>query len=68
MNTLIIIALLTAVLFLCLYIAYLKGYRLTKLTPTQISQDEKQKTERLQKEFDMMMNYNLSQALERRRA
>jgi hypothetical protein len=68
MNTLIIIALLTAVLFLCLYIAYLKGYRLTKLTPSQISEEEKSKAEKLAKEFDMMMGYNLSKALERRKA
>ncbi len=61
---LIIILGLAIVFFLCLYIAYLKGYRLTK--PTKPISTEQQKQQQMAKEFDMMMDYNVNKALERR--
>ncbi len=54
---------LAIVLFLCLYIAYLKGYRITR--PTKPINTEQQKQQQMAKEFDMMMDYNVNKALER---
>lgn len=68
MNIAIIAGLILLVLFLCGYIAYLKGYRITKKQPMKLTEDQKQKAERLRKEFEEVMGYNLQKALERKRA
>lgn len=55
------------VFFLCLYIAKLQGYRITRIMPDTLSELEKQEQERKIKEFDEVMNYSLTQALGRKR-
>lgn len=55
------------VLFLCLYIAKLQGYRISRVTPQTLTEREKQEQERKIKEFDEVMNYSLTQALGRKR-
>lgn len=55
------------VLFLCLYIAKLQGYRITRIQPDTMSELEKQEQERKLREFDEVMNYSLAQALGRKR-
>jgi hypothetical protein len=54
-------------LLLCLYIAKLQGYRITRVQPDSLSELEKQEQERKIKEFDEVMNYSLSKALDRKR-
>lgn len=54
-------------LFLCLYIAKLQGYRITRVRPDTLSEMEKQEQERRAREFDEVMNYSLAQALSRKR-
>lgn len=55
------------VLFLCLYIVKLQGYRITRVRPEPISEQERLEQERKIKEFDEVMNYSLTQALGRKR-
>lgn len=55
------------VLFLCLYIAKLQGYRITRVRPEPISEQERLEQERKIREFDEVMNYSLTQALGRKR-
>jgi hypothetical protein len=55
------------VLFLCLYIAKLQGYRITRVRPDTLSELEKMEQERKIREFDEVMNYSLAQALSRKR-
>jgi hypothetical protein len=55
------------VLFLCLYIAKLQGYRISRVAPQTLSEREKQEQERKIREFDEVMNYSLAQALGRKR-
>lgn len=69
MNIAIISGLIMLVLFLCLYIAHIKGYRISKPTKKiELPKEEREKAERLQKDFSQVMEYSLSKALERRKA
>jgi hypothetical protein len=58
--------LILTVLFLCGYILKLKGYRITKVTPNEVSEKDKLEAQRKIEAFDEMMNYNLDLALKRR--
>jgi hypothetical protein len=62
----IITGLILTVLFLCGYILKLKGYRITKVTPNEVSEKDKLEAQRKIEAFDEMMNYNLDLALKRR--
>lgn len=61
-----IIGLSTIVLFLCAYILKLSGYRVTRVKPEQIPEQEKQAAQRKVEAFDELMGYNLDQALKRK--
>ena len=63
-----IIGLIAIVLFLCLLVLHQAGFRITrkhKVPP--VNEEDKRKAEQLQKEFGMMMDYNLAKALDRKR-
>lgn len=63
----IIVGLIITVLFLCLYIAKIQGYKLVKGEPmAEIPDYEKRRIEQLEKEFEEVLNYNLTRALERK--
>ena len=62
----IIAGLIAIVLFLCLYILKLSGYRVTRVKPEQIPEQEKQAIQRKVEAFDELMGYNLDQALKRK--
>lgn len=61
----IVTGLIIIVLFLCLYILKLSGYRITKAKPEEASETDKEKAQRKVEAFDKLMNYNLDQALDR---
>lgn len=67
MQITIIAGLIILVLYLCLYILKLKGYRITRIKPEQLPEDEKEKVRKRAEEFEKVMNYNLEKALERKR-
>ena len=62
----VIAGLILIVLFLCLYILKLQGYRVTRVKPEEIPKDQKEAAERKIDEFDKVMNYSLDQALQRK--
>ena len=62
-----IIGLLATVLFLCLYILKLQGYRIIKVTPDKVPEKDKLEAQRKIEAFDKIMNYNLDLALKRER-
>lgn len=61
-----IIGLLATVLFLCLYILKLKGYRVTRVKPDEVPKKEKLEAQRKIEAFDKLMSYNLDLALKRK--
>ncbi|HHW90898.1 MAG TPA: hypothetical protein GX745_08370 [Clostridiales bacterium] len=63
--TYIITGLIAIVLFLCLYILKLQGYRIIKVTPGEVSEKDKLEAQRKIEAFDKIMNYNLDLALQR---
>lgn len=63
----IIIGLVILVLFLCLHILRLQGYRITKDHHTDIPKDQREEAQRKIDDFDKIMNYSLDQALQRKR-
>ena len=63
-----VIGLIVIVLFLCGLVLYQAGFRIIRnQKQPEISEDERRKAELIQKEFGMMMDYNLTKALERKR-
>jgi hypothetical protein len=60
-----IIGLLATVLFLCLYILKLQGYRIIKVTPGEVPEKDKLEAQKKIEAFDKIMNYNLDLALKR---
>ena len=60
-----IIGLLATVLFLCLYILKLQGYRITRVKPDKVPEKDKLEAQRKIEAFDKIMNYNLDLALQR---
>ena len=62
-----IIGLLATVLFLCLYILKLQGYRIIKVTPGEVPEKDKLEAQRKIEAFDKIMSYNLDLALKRER-
>jgi hypothetical protein len=60
-----IIGLLATVLFLCLYILKLQGYRIIKVTPDKVPEKDKLEAQRKIEAFDKIMSYNLDLALKR---
>ena len=62
----IITGLIIIVLFLCLYILKLSGYRVTRVKPEEIPDQEKEAAQRKIEAFETVMNYNLDTALERK--
>jgi Na+-transporting methylmalonyl-CoA/oxaloacetate decarboxylase gamma subunit len=63
--TYIITGLILIVLFLCLYILKLQGYRVTRMKPEDIPEKDKLEAQRKIEAFDKIMNYNLDLALKR---
>ncbi len=63
--TYVITGLTLTVLFLCLYILKLKGYRITRVKPGEVPEKEKLEAQRKIEAFDKVMNYNLDLALKR---
>lgn len=61
----IITGLILTVLFLCGYILKLKGYRITRAKPDEVSEKEKIEAQRKIEAFDKIMSYNLDLALKR---
>ena len=61
----IIAGLILIVLFLCLYILKLQGYRVTRMKPEDIPEKDKLEAQRKIEAFDKIMNYNLDLALKR---
>lgn len=61
-----IIGLLTIVLFLCLYILKIQGYRITRVRPEPMTEQEKDEAQRRIEAFDRVMNYDLDQAVRRK--
>lgn len=63
----VVAGLIILVLFLCLYILKLKGYRITRIKRDEMPDHEKEKARKRAEEFEKVMNYNLEKALERKR-
>jgi Na+-transporting methylmalonyl-CoA/oxaloacetate decarboxylase gamma subunit len=61
----VVAGLIILVLFLCLYILKLKGYRITRVKPDEVPEKEKLEAQRKIEAFDKIMNYNLDLALKR---
>ena len=62
-----IVGLSIVVLFLCLYILKLQGYRIIKVTPGEVPEKDKLEAQKKIEAFDKIMNYNLDLALKRER-
>jgi Na+-transporting methylmalonyl-CoA/oxaloacetate decarboxylase gamma subunit len=61
----VVAGLIILVLFLCLYILKLKGYRITRVKPDEVPEKDKLEAQKKIEAFDKIMNYNLDLALKR---
>ena len=59
-------SLVTAVFFISLFGAYKLGQRSRKLVTKEIDEQELERAKRLRRDFEQMMNYDISKALGRK--